>query len=534
MHRLLCFSLGLLILSVCVCGSGMAQEPPPASPSSPPPPAPGQNYRIIIAEPLAAPTSGEYLEALHKRLEELVAHDEATSKILRQVVEVMAAGKPQPAAAATVAGAPDAATAPVGVTAAQAGLLQTLQENINYVWILLGGILVFNMQTGFAMLELGVSRAKNSINVLMKNYLDFCIASIVYLFIGFSLHFGQSWKGVIGIDGMWLPSLAADHKIWVFWFFQVGFATVACTIVSGAMAERTKYVGYLAYAALFMIFIYPMTGHWAWGSAGGSWGIGGEKGWLEALGFVDFAGSSVVHACGGACALAGIMVVGPRVGRFAKDGAPRILAGHNIPLAALGAMLLWFGWFGFNAGSTLAANSSIGRIAVNTLISPCAGAIFAMVSMWFIQGKSDVGIAINGSLGGAVGITACCASVTPASAFVIGLFSGLFTTGATVLLERFKLDDVAGAVPVHLVNGWWGTIAVALFDEKGFDAYRLSVQSMGTFSISLAAFTVCFVIFKVLDWTIGLRAAESDQIDGLDFSEHAVNAYPDFQTSEQV
>ncbi len=525
-----------LLLLALVTGDLAAQEQAPIPATSPPAAVPvavpASNYRIIIAEPQlpAAPPAPASLDALEKRLAQLVEHDEATSRLLRQMVEAMSTDRK---AAAPMA--PDAAPAAAAPQpAAGSVILQVLQDNINYVWILLGGILVFNMHTGFAMLELGVSRAKNSINVLMKNYLDFCIASIVYLFVGFALQFGHSWKGILGLDSTWLSSFAGDHKLWVFWFFQVGFATVACTIVSGAMAERTKYMGYLVYAALFMVFIYPITGHWAWGGAGGSWGIGGEKGWLEALGFVDFAGSSVVHACGGACALAGIMVVGPRAGRFAKDGTPRILAGHNIPLAALGAMLLWFGWFGFNAGSTLAANGSIGRIAVNTLISPCSGAVFAMISMWFIQGKSDVGIAINGSLGGAVGITACCANITPSSAFVVGLVAGLLTTGATVLLERFQLDDVAGAVPVHLVNGWWGTISVALFDEKGFDVHRLSVQAMGTFSITLAAFTTCFVVFKVIDWTIGLRATESDQIDGLDFSEHAVNAYPDFQTSEQA
>ena len=405
-----------------------------------------------------------------------------------------------------------------------------------WAWVLMAGVLVFNMQCGFVMLELGMCRAKNSINVMMKGYLDFCIGAIVYLFVGFGIHFGQSWNGIFGTTGFWLSGTHdGQNPMWVFWFFQVGFATVACTIASGAMAERTKFVGYITYAAVFMVIVYPLTGHWAWGDAGGAWNIGGAKGWLETFNipFIDFAGSSVVHACGGACALAGIIVVGPRHGRFAPDGTPRILSGHNIPLATLGALLLWFGWFGFNAGSTLEANANIGRIAANTLLCPAAGAITAMLSMWLMQGKPDIGITMNGSLGGAVAITAGCANVSPASAVVIGLIAGLVTTYATVILERLKLDDVAGAVPVHLVNGWWGTIAVALFHDEGFKIERLGVQTLGTFAISITSFVLCYAIFKIIDMTIGLRASDTQQIDGLDFAEHAASAYPDFQTSEQ-
>ncbi len=482
-------------------------------------------FRIIIEEPeVTASIMDQQSASDMKRLEQK----------LDRVLAAQGIKDPAPSTESSAPAATVPAPLPDEAVATLTAAIQVVKDNANFVWIMLGGILVFNMQCGFAMLELGVCRAKNCVNVLMKNYLDFCIGAIVYLFIGFSLQFGMTWKGLVGWSDWWLSNFGHDHKIWIYWFFQVGFASVACTIVSGAMAERTKYLGYLIYSALFMVIIYPITGHWVWGSGGGAWGIGGEKGWLEAMGFIDFAGSSVVHACGGACALAGIIVVGARHGRFAKDGTPRILAGHNLPLTALGALLLWFGWFGFNAGSTLAANESIGRIAVNTLISPSAGALFAMISMWFMQGKPDVGIAINGSLGGAVAITAGCNNVSPASAFVIGLVAGLLTTIATIALERAKLDDVAGAVPVHLVNGWWGTLCVALFDEAGFNVQRLGVQALGTFSISVTAFIVCYIIFKVISLTIGLRADETEQIDGLDFSEHAVNAYPDFQTSEQT
>jgi len=412
--------------------------------------------------------------------------------------------------------------------------IDTVQVNLNVVWMVISGALVFMMQAGFAMVELGFARAKNSINIIMKNFLDFCISALVFMFLGFGLMFGTSAGGWIGTDGFWLANHAANDSMWAFWFFQVVFAGTACTIVSGAMAERTKFVGYLVYAGLLAGLVYPLGGHWAWGSFGGGFGVGGEKGWLEAMGFVDFAGSTVVHGCGGACALAGILVVGARHGRFAKDGTPRLIAGHNIPLAALGVFILWFGWFGFNAGSTLIGDGAIGRIVVNTTIAPAAGALAAMISMWFVQGRPDVGITLNGALGGLVGITACCANISPASSLVVGLIAGIITTVATIALERMQIDDAVGAVPVHLVNGWWGTLSVALFNQDGFDAHKLGVQALGTFSITLTSFVICFGIFKTVDMLVGLRATDNEQIDGLDFSEHAANAYPDFQTTEQA
>lgn len=409
-----------------------------------------------------------------------------------------------------------------------------LGANLNYVWIVLAGALVFIMQAGFAMVELGFSRAKNSINIIMKNFLDFSISAIVFLFLGFGLMFGTSLGGWIGSDSFWLSTRDGNDPLWTFWFFQAVFAGTACTIVSGAMAERTKFVGYLVYAALLAAIVYPIGGHWAWGSFGGAYGVGGSKGWLESMGFIDFAGSTVVHGCGGAAALAGILVVGARHGRFGKDGSPRLIAGHNIPLAALGVFILWFGWFGFNAGSTLMANASIGRIVVNTVIGPAAAALAAMISMWFVQGRPDVGITLNGSLGGAVGVTACCANISPASALVVGLIAGIITTVATIGLERLRLDDAVGAIPVHLCNGWWGTLSVALFDDQGFKAEKLGVQALGTFSVTLTAFVICYGIFKTVDMAIGLRASDTEQLDGLDFAEHSANAYPDFQTTEQA
>lgn len=434
--------------------------------------------------------------------------------------------------AAPQAAAQPEAPAPVSAPADSAAL-EALQVNINFVWIMVAAILVFNMQAGFALVELGLARAKNSINIVMKNFLDFCISTVAFLLVGFALMFGKSWNGWVGTDGFWLSDLPADSSLWAFWFFQVVFAGTACTIVSGSMAERTKFIGYLVYAAILGALIYPICGHWAWGSFAGGFGWGGEKGWLEEMGFIDFAGSTVVHGVGGACALAGIMVVGPRQGRFAKDGTPILLAGHNIPLAALGTFILWFGWFGFNAGSTLTATGAIGRIAVNTAVAPAAGALAAMLSMWFIQRRPDVCITLNGALGGAVGITACCANVTPGSALIIGIVAGLLTTFATIMLERMKLDDAVGAVPVHLVNGWWGTLSVALFNEKGFEATMLGTQALGTAVITGCAFCAGYAVFKTVDLLIGLRASNTEQEDGLDFAEHSANAYPDFQTSEQ-
>ena len=476
---------------------------------------------------LLAPVAGQDGAKIEAKLDTIIQKLDANQGTLNEVAKAVTKDA-APAAGGEVATPVDAAE-----SAAKADI-EAVQTNTNTLWMVVAAALVFIMQAGFAMVELGFSRAKNSINIIMKNFLDFSISVIVFMFLGFGLMFGTTWGGWIGTDGFWLSTRAGDDQLWAFWFFQAVFAGTACTIVSGAMAERTKFVGYLIYAGFLTAIVYPLGGHWAWGSFGGGFGVGGEPGWLEAMGFVDFAGSTVVHGCGGACALAGIIVVGARHGRFAKDGTPRLIAGHNIPLAALGVFILWFGWYGFNAGSTLVGDASIARIAVNTTIAPAAGALAAMISMWFVQGRPDVGITLNGALGGLVGITACCANISPASAFIVGLVAGIITTVTTIALERVGLDDAVGAVPVHLVNGWWGTLSVALFNMDGFDAKSLGVQALGTFSITFTSFGICFVIFKTVDMLVGLRASENEQIDGLDFSEHSANAYPDFQTTEQA
>lgn len=410
-----------------------------------------------------------------------------------------------------------------------------MQKHSDYVWTLICGVMVFFMQAGFAMLEMGSARAKNAINCAMKGLLDFSSSSIAYLLFGFTLMFGPSAGGFIGGHSFWLSNFPASSPLWTFWFFQVVFCGASCTIASGAMAERTKFMGYMAYTAFFSGLVYPVFGHWAWGSASSGYeaDFGGGRGWLEALGFHDFAGSTIVHGIGGAAALAGIMVVGPRVGRFAEDGTPRTMPGHNIPLAFLGTFILFMAWFCFNAGSTLTAGPEIGRIAVNTCIAGSSGGFFGLILIWMLRGAPDAASTMNGLLAGCVAITAPCDCVTPFSALLIGMIGGALCSIFTVLLERWKLDDVVGAVPVHLICGLWGTIAVGVFHEAGFKASRLGIQVFGSSIIIAGAFIIAYVVFRVIDVTIGLRASDEAQEMGLDFSEHATNAYPDFKTAER-
>ncbi len=410
-----------------------------------------------------------------------------------------------------------------------------MQKNIDYVWTLICGIMVFFMQAGFAFLEMGCARAKNTINCAMKGMLDFSSSSIMYLLFGFTLMFGPSSGGFIGSHSFWLSDFPATSPLWTFWFFQVVFCGAACTIASGAMAERTSFMGYMAYSAFFSGLVYPVFGHWAWGSSSTGYepNFGGGQGWLEALGFHDFAGSTIVHGMGGACALAGIMVVGPRVGRFGADGTPRTMPGHNVPLAFLGTFILFLAWFCFNAGSTLSGGPEIGRIAVNTCIAGSSGGFFGLILIWVLRGAPDAASTMNGLLAGCVGITAGCDCVTPFSALLIGVVAGSLCTLTTIFIERLKLDDVVGAVPVHLVGGVWGTVAVGIFHESGFKLARVGMQLFGTSIICAGAFVVAYVVFKVIDVTIGLRATDEEQEMGLDFSEHATNAYPDFKTAER-
>ncbi|MCD6272806.1 MAG: ammonium transporter, partial [Deltaproteobacteria bacterium] len=294
--------------------------------------------------------------------------------------------------------------------------IDLVQTHANYVWTLVAAVLVFFMQAGFALVETGFTRAKNAVNILMKNLMDFSMGSIAYWALGFGLMFGVSKSGWFGTSGFFLSDFKVGGDPWVlaFWMFQVVFAATAATIVSGAMAERTKFTGYLVYSIFISGLIYPIFGSWAWGS------LFNGSGWLEGLGFIDFAGSTVVHSVGGWAALAGAIVLGPRIGKFTKEGKVKPILGHNIPLAALGVFILWVGWFGFNPGSTTTADKSIAMIFVNTNLSAAAGAIMAMFTSWIKFGKPEASMSLNGALAGLVAITAGCANVTPGSSIIIG------------------------------------------------------------------------------------------------------------------
>jgi Amt family ammonium transporter len=405
--------------------------------------------------------------------------------------------------------------------------IDLVQTHANYLWTLVAACLVFFMQAGFAMVEAGFTRAKNAVNILMKNLMDFSLGSLGYWAIGFALMFGASKTGWFGTTGFFLSDFTPDGDPWVlaFWMFQVVFAATAATIVSGAMAERTKFVGYLIYSVIVSAIIYPIFGSWAWGS------LFNGSGWLEGLGFIDFAGSTVVHSVGGWAALAGAIVLGPRLGKYGKDGKPRAIMGHNMPLAALGVFILWLGWFGFNPGSTTTADKSIAMIFVNTNLAAAAGAALALFTSWIKFGKPEVGMSLNGALAGLVGITAGCANVTPGSAIIIGAVAGILVVLSVLFFDRIKIDDPVGAISVHGVCGAWGTLAAGLFNIGGTTGKIILVQLVGIGACFVWTFFAAFIIFKLISLTVGLRVSPEEEIEGLDHTEHAGIAYPDFGMS---
>ena len=413
----------------------------------------------------------------------------------------------------------------VSSVAANAAAIAAVQKHADFVWTLVAAFLVFFMQAGFAMVETGFTRAKNAVNIMMKNLMDFSMGSLAYWAVGFGIMFGVTKTGWFGTSGFFLSDFSKDGDPWTlaFWIFQVVFAATAATIVSGAMAERTKFVGYLAYSAVISAIIYPVFGSWAWGSLfhGG--------GWLEGLGFIDFAGSTVVHSVGGWAALAGAMVLGPRIGKYTSDGRPQAIPGHNIPLAALGVFILWFGWFGFNPGSTTAANTDIAGIAVNTNLAAAAGAVAAMVTAWILFGKPEASMSLNGALAGLVAITAGCANVSITSSVIIGLVAGTLVVLSVVFVDKvLKVDDPVGAVSVHGVCGAWGTLAAGLFNMGGFSLKVVGVQLLGIGAAFVWVFPTAFVLFKAIDATLGLRVSPEEEKDGLDVGEHGLEAYPNF------
>lgn len=394
---------------------------------------------------------------------------------------------------------------------------------IDTVWIVVAAILVMFMQPGFALVEAGFTRAKNTANIVMKNFMDFSVGALVYWAVGFGLAYGgSSLGGLVGYGEFFFSN--PDRS--VEWFFQVVFAATAATIVSGAMAERTKFSAYLLYTPFITGLIYPIVTHWVWSS----------DGWLADLGFVDFAGSGVVHMTGGLAALAGVLAIGPRIGKYDGEGNPLPIPGHSLMLGALGVFILWFGWYGFNAGSTLAAvGADIASVAVTTTLSAAAGALSAMIAAWAypVYGKPDVGLTLNGALAGLVGITAGTAAVSNLGAVVIGLVSGVIVVVAIVGLERVGVDDPVGAISVHGIAGIWGVIAVGLFSLSDGALYgaglgQLGIQVVGVGAIATWTFAVSSVVFRLLKATWGLRVSVEEELAGLDRMEHGTAAYPEF------
>tara|TARA_B100001540_G_scaffold107230_1_gene96473 strand:- start:120 stop:1379 length:1260 start_codon:yes stop_codon:yes gene_type:complete len=407
--------------------------------------------------------------------------------------------------------------------------------SLDIVWILFATVLVFLMQAGFSLLEAGATRAKNSINIIMKNVMDMSLGSLAFWIVGFGLMFGTNSSGWIGTDNFLLskidPASETGYNDYAFFIFQTVFAATAATIISGAVAERTKFAAYLIYAVAVTAFIYPIFGSWVWGG-----------GWLNDVGpgFIDFAGSTVVHSVGGWAALAGAIVVGPRIGKYAADKSSVRIPGHSVVLMALGVFVLWFGWFGFNAGSTVSGNDgSIAVIFITTNLAAAAGAVGAMFISYIIWNRFDVFMTLNGVIAGLVAITAGCANMGPGMAMLTGLIGGFVVVGSAVFLENIlKVDDPVGAIAAHGFTGAWGTIAVGLFAQKEFGgtdglffgggADLLMAQITGVAAAFIFVFTTSFIVFKVIDLTIGMRVTAEEETIGLDVSEHSASGYPDF------
>lgn len=411
---------------------------------------------------------------------------------------------------------------------------------LDTLWVLVTAMLVFFMNAGFAMLETGLCRAKNAVNILAKNTIVFAVSSIAFWLVGFALMFGNgtdyiglSGWGLVGADN---SPATGDAYQGVFgalnwtgvpltakFFFQLVFAGTAATIVSGAVAERIKFSSFMIFSFILVAVIYPLGGHWAWGG-----------GWLSKLGFADFAGSTVVHSIGGWAALMGVILLGPRTGKYLADGSIRPILGHNLGFATLGTFILWLGWFGFNPGSTMAADPvAIASIALNTNMAAAAGAIAATLVTWFTLGKPDLSMILNGALAGLVAITAGCNAVGIGSSVAIGTIAGIFVVYSVLFFDRIKVDDPVGALSVHLVNGVWGTLAVGLFASDGGLFFgggisRVLTQLAGIAAIGAATAAVSFVAWYALKAALGIRVSASEEHKGLDVGEHGMEAYPEF------
>ncbi|MDD7739869.1 MAG: ammonium transporter [Fusicatenibacter sp.] len=398
--------------------------------------------------------------------------------------------------------------------------MENMQLLLNIVWTMLGAFLVYFMQAGFAMVETGFTRAKNSGNILMKNMMDFVLGSIVFFLVGFAIMFGGD-NAFIGTKGFFAPMSLADESgmfhdlpIGVFMIFQTVFCATAATIVSGAMAERTKFVSYLIYSAAISLFIYPVTGHWIWGG-----------GWISQIGFHDFAGSSAVHMVGGVCALAGASLVGPRLNKYTKEEKPLAIPGHNLPLGTLGVFILWFCWFGFNCGSTTAAALNLGDIAMTTNLAAAAATLVTLIVTWIRYGKPDLTMTMNGALAGLVAITAGCDVVNCYEALIIGALAGVLVVFSVEFFDRVaKIDDPVGAISVHGVCGAFGTIMTGVFGT----GCSLTAQIIGCAATMAYTFVVAWIMFFLIKKTIGLRVSEKEEVEGLDLHEHGCTAYANF------
>ena len=408
--------------------------------------------------------------------------------------------------------------------------MEAMLSEIFGIWYLIGAALVFFMQAGFAMVETGFTRAKNAGNIIMKNLMDFCIGTIVFMFLGFGLLLGEdALGGFIGIPTLGIITDYA-HFDWSNFVFNLVFCATTATIVSGAMAERTKFISYCIYSAVISLVIYPIEAHWIWGG-----------GWLAARGFHDFAGSCAIHMVGGTAALIGAFLLGPRIGKYNEDGTPNAIPGHNIVIGALGCFILWFGWYGFN-GAAATSGPQLASIFATTTIAPAVATVVCMIFTWIKYKKPDVSMCLNASLAGLVAITAGCDVTDALGAFFIGTVSGILVVFGVWFCDYvIHVDDPVGAVAVHFCNGIWGTIAVGLFATPaapgneiaglfyGGGFGQLVIQLLGMAAVLGWTVVTMFIVFKVIDKTAGLRVTDQEQLDGLDIHEHGIDAYAGFR-----
>jgi Amt family ammonium transporter len=422
----------------------------------------------------------------------------------------------------------------------EGGLYMDFSMAIDTLWVLLAAMLVFFMNLGFASVESGFARSKNTVNILSKNFIVFAISSMGYLLLGWGLMFGGD-NPIVGTKGLWILTGTLDESIytlganvpfWAKFVFQLVFCGTAATIVSGAVAERVKYISFIVFSFVLTLAIYPIVGHWIWGG-----------GFLSSMGFQDFAGSTVVHSVGGWAALAGVIVLGPRFGKYDNNGNARAIPGHNMPLATIGLFVLWLGWFGFNPGSTMSISdpAAVAHIFMTTNTSAIAAVITSTVVSWLFIGKPDLGMTINGCLAGLVAITAGCAYVDVFGSLIIGAISGILVVFAVVFFDKLKLDDPVGATSVHLANGVFGTICVGLFAKEGVTALSaasglfygggftlLGTQIIGILAVTVFVFPASLLVWYLIRKTLGIRVSLEEEVSGLDAGEHGNTAYPEF------